>query len=407
MSFRTTELVEHQPIVADDKISPEDIRYLRSFATEFLKFKGGELAASKYVGILTTPSGLAIEILPKIDFASTDDPGPSRSREVFLKMLRRSRVMPQKTSNSLIRDLRNFPMLTYFIRQFLHSLTNLVHEGLARKYVLSEGNLPYLRGRILFNEQVRINHTNEAMYYVSFSELSENRPVNRLIVSTLHRLDSIVDYGDNRKLLNNLKVMFADVPASQNVMADWQRHSVDRSMRHYTNVMQWIGLFLFNRGLSTYAGKHSNLSLLFPMERVFEDFVTDSLKRYQSHYAVRAQQPQQNLTILNQEPRFTTKPDIALMEDETVRVILDAKWKRIDQCRPDKNFYVEQSDLYQLYTYGKRYDCKAVVLIYPKSGEFNRALDFRYFDDLRLVCYPFDVEDPHHSVESLISHHCS
>lgn len=407
MSFRTTVLVEHQPIVADDKISPEDIRYLRSFATEFLKFKGGELAASKYVGILTTPSGLTIEILPKIDFASTDDPGPSRSREVFLKMLRRSRVMPQKTSNSLIRDLRNFPMLTYFIRQFLHSLTNLVHEGLARKYVFSEGNLPYLRGRILFTEQVRINHTNEAMYYVSFSELSENRPVNRLIVSTLHRLDSIVDYGDNRKLLNNLKVMFADVPASQNVMADWQRHSVDRSMRHYTNVMQWIGLFLFNRGLSTYAGKHSNLSLLFPMERVFEDFVTDSLKRYQSHYIVQAQKPQQNLATLKQVRLFTTKPDIALMENKTVRVILDAKWKRIDQCKPEKNFYVEQSDLYQLYTYGKLYKCKAVVLIYPKSREFNQALDFRYFDDLPLVCYPFDVEDPDQSVENLISQHCS
>ena len=407
MSFRSTVLVEHQPIAVGDQISPKDAQYLRNLAPEILKFKGGELAASNFVGILTTPSGLVVEILPKIDFASLDESGAPRSREVFLKMLRRSRVMPRKTSNSLIRDLRNFPMLTYFIRQFLHSLTNLVHEGLARTYVLTEGNLPYLRGRMLFNHQIRDNHSNKAMYYVAYSELNENRPVNRLIVSTLHRLDSIVDYSNNRKLLNNLKVMFADVPRSQNVMADWQRHSVDRSMRHYTNIMQWIGLFLFNRGLSTYAGKHSNLSLLFPMEKVFEDFVTDSLKRYQSQYAVRAQQPQQNLATLNQNRIFATKPDIALMENETVRVILDAKWKRIDPNKPEKNFYVEQSDLYQLYTYGKRYKCKAVILVYPKSREFNRALDFRYFDDLPFVCYPFDVEDPDRSVENLISQHCS
>lgn len=403
MGFRSTVLVEHQPITVGDQISPKDAQYLRNLAPEILKFKGGELATSNFVGILTTPSGLVIEILPKIDFASIDESGAPRSREVFLKMLRRSRVMPRKTSNSLIRDLRNFPMLTFFIRQFLQSLTNLVHEGLARKYVLTEGNLPYLRGRMLFNQQIRDNHSDKAMYYVAYSELSENRPVNRLIVSTLHRLDSIVDYSDNRKLLNNLKVMFADVPPSQNVMADWQSHSVDRSMRHYTNIMQWIGLFLFNRGLSTYAGKHSNLSLLFPMEKVFEDFVTDSLKRHQSHYAVRSQQPQQYLANLNQEPRFTTRPDIALMKNNAVQYILDAKWKRINLDKHD--FAISQSDLYQLYTYGKRYDCKAVVLVYPKSREFNRALQFRYFDDLPLVCYPFDVENPNHSVEDLVLEH--
>ena len=72
-------------------------------------------------------------------------------------------------------------------------------------------------------------------------------------------------------MLRELTAAFAGVPQAVNLHGDWRKHRVDRSMRHYGPVMQWVGLFLFNRGLSTFAGRHVNLSLLFPMEEVFED----------------------------------------------------------------------------------------------------------------------------------------
>lgn len=49
---------------------------------------------------------------------------------------------------------------------------------------------------------------------------------------------------------------------------------MDRSRPHYGSVMQWVGLFLFGQGLTTFSGRHRNHSLLLPMEDVFEDFVT-------------------------------------------------------------------------------------------------------------------------------------
>lgn len=403
MNAKTTTLVEHEEIARDGPISSKDLAYLERYTPNVLKHKNGNLSTSNFVGIITTPTRLVVEILPKIDLSSVDDAGLSNTREVFLRMLRRSRWMPRHASHSLIRDLRNFPMHKFFIRQFLQNLTQLAHKGLARKYVLAEDNLPYLRGRMLLHEQVRVNHTNMAKFYVAYSEFSVNRPVNRLIASALHQLDSLVDYGESRKLLNKLKVMFADVPRSHDVIADWSSHSVDRSMRHYANAMRWIGLFLFDRGLATFAGKHSNLSLLFPMERVFEDFVTDSLRRYQSHYSRRSQHPQRPLISSDHKPMFVTKPDIALMKGKNVQFILDAKWKKIDQAKPDEKFKISQPDLYQLYTYGKRYDCRAVVLIYPRSNDFTSTLRFRFFDDLRIICYPFCVETPAKSVDDLVN----
>ncbi len=403
MGAVTTVLVEHESI--DSTILPhDDYEYLQTLVPDVLKYKNGGLAASNWVGILTTPKGSVVEILPKIDLTTNGTMELSGTREAFLRMLRRSRSMPRQASESLIRHLKQFPMLTIFIRQFLQNLANLAHEGLARKYVLTSANLPFVRGRLLFRDHVRLNHSNHAMSYVEFSELSENRPVNRLIASTLNRLDSIVDDATNRKLLNSLKVLFADVPQSHNVAADWKRHHVDRSMKHYTNVMQWIGLFLFNKGLATYAGQHPNLSLLFPMEAVFEDFVSDSMSRYQTQFSVKTQHPQEYLaSLVDERSMFLTKPDIALLNDKSVQFVLDAKWKRLDQENPKRNYEISQSDLYQLYTYGKRYGCEAVALIYPKTRGFTRTLRYKFFDDLTLVCYPFDVVDPSRSVEDLVA----
>ena len=51
-------------------------------------------------------------------------------------------------------------------------------------------------------------------------------------------------------------------------------------MTHYQAVMQWVYLPLCSEhGLTTFSGSHTNFSLLFPMEQVFEDFLVASFRR--------------------------------------------------------------------------------------------------------------------------------
>ena len=132
-----------------------------------------------------------------------------------------------------------------------------------------------------------------------------------------------------REALNHL----ADVPQTSDIQTDWRHHQVDRSMPHYRFVMQWVRLFLFHCKLATFSGTHTNLSLLFPMEQVFEDFVTDSFRRYQPRYAVAAQRPQRPIATIDERPAFVMKPDVSLLRDRDVAFILDAKWKEIDTTR--------------------------------------------------------------------------
>lgn len=393
------------------ELHPADYEELRSIANTspiLLRGRDSGVSAANYVGIITTKRGAVVEILPKIDL-DAEDSELEDTKRVFLEMLRSwnwQRLREKQFPESSIRALQRFSMLEVFVRQFLDDLNTLARSGLAKRYVSVEENLPYLRGRLLFREHVRENLTNRARFYVSHDELSVNRPANRLIHSALARLTSLVQDQGNRRLLQLLRQMIAvaDVPQSANLQADRQRYHVDRSMPHYGPVMQWVELFLFGYGLTTYSGRHRNLSLLFPMEQVFEDFVAHSFRRYQPDYGVTVQSHKAYLAEIGGRSAFQMRPDILLQEKngEGARFILDAKWKRLDTSSDAPKYGIDQGDLYQLYAHAKGYDCKVVALVYPRAENFGTELKYRLLADVTLLCLPFDVARPDESVRHLM-----
>jgi 5-methylcytosine-specific restriction enzyme subunit McrC len=66
----------------------------------------------------------------------------------------------------------------------------------------------------------------------------------------------------------------------------------------------------------------------------------------------------------NGKGAFTLKPDITILENDEVKLILDAKYKN-----PDKGIF--QSDVYQMLAYALRYKCRRLFLVYPA---FHRLL---------------------------------
>ena len=389
-----------------------------------LALRNGCLHAQNYVGIIETRRGTVIEILPKVDLSNVGDhtrrtsrhagdqtggstdllTGPDEdTRRVFLTMLRDWRGLGQAQLDAArIRAIRRFDMLEAFVHLFLTSVVLLTRRGLARSYRTREANLPCLRGRILFPPHVRENLVDRSRFYVGYDEFTADRPANRLIHLALRRLVGVVRHPTNRQRIHQLRIVFSGVPPSTNLDDDWARHRVDRSMRHYDMVMPWVGLFLFRQGLATFGGPYVNRALLFPMEEVFEDFVTAAIRRHQRRFAVRAQGPMRHLATDGAGKRVLwLKPDVALMERGQVRFILDSKWKRLDPSAP--NHGVSPADAYQLFAYAKRYDCRRVVLLYPKTTMFREALQFRFADgDMALASFPFDVADPKGTVCTMI-----
>ncbi len=403
-----------------EKLSPEKVRIteaelndLRSFALEnerdnehnyrpvFIQ-KNNHLYAQNFVGVIETKKKTTIEILPKIDFIDSEN--DEDTRKIFLKMLRtwRGTRMAQLNQTN-IKAMQHFNMLDIFIRLFLDELVLLTKRGLAQNYHAVEDNIPVLKGRILFTQNIRTNIVDRSRFYVEYDEFSANRPANRLIHLTIDELINKTKQAENLKLLDQLKINFIEVPKSVNLHDDWTKHKVDRSMRHYNTVMQWIGLFLFGHGLTTFKGKHLNHSLLFPMEEIFEGYVTYAFRRYEPKYSVEIQGPRKNLAKkINGDKVFWMKPDISLLSGTKPNVILDTKWKRINQNEDRNNHGINQADMYQLFAYGKKYNCSSIGLIYPKSNDFYSTFKYVFDKKLKLYCFPFDVTDPKNSVKIII-----
>lgn len=370
-----------------------------------LTLRNGRLHAQNYVGIIETRRGTAIEILPKVDLARDETDTCEDTRRIFLSMLRDWRGLGQaQPDDTSIRAVRRFDMFEAFAHLFLTNVVLLTRRGLSRAYRTREANLPCLRGRILFPPHIRENLVDRSRFYVGYDEFTADRPANRLICLALWRLVGFVRHPANLQRLNQLRIAFSDIPLSTNLDDDWARHRVDRSMRHYDAVMPWVGLFLFGHGLATFAGSHVNRALLFPMEQVFEDFVTASVRRHQQRFTVHAQDQRQYLATnyYTRKKAFRLKPDIVLRESGQARFILDAKWKRLN---PDlRNHDVSQADAYQLFAYGKKYGCRRVVLVYPQTTAFRETVRFRFDEDpeLELACFPFNVADPAGTIETMM-----
>ena len=168
-------------------------------------------------------------------------------------------------------------------------------------------------------------------------------------------------------------------------------------MAHYDAALAWARLILEDESPLTGAGGHRAPSLLFPMEAVFEAFVAKHLARQLGHgLTLRTQARSLSLVRHLEKDWFRLKPDLLVLASKVNRLVLDAKWKLIDsqQATSSEKYGLDQGDFYQLHAYGQNYldGDGAVVLIYPRTDAFNKALpvvEFPKAPGLRLWVVPF------------------
>ena len=159
-----------------------------------------------------------------MDLVADDD---EKTKEIFLQMLRTWRGVNQAQFNeSNIRAIQKFNMLEIFVYWFLENLVRLTKRGLAKHYQSVEENLPCLKGRILFPQHIRENVANRARFYVQYDDFNANRPANRLIHSTIDKLQPMVRQPGNQQLLHQMKIYFNDIPVSTNHPDDWRKQKL-------------------------------------------------------------------------------------------------------------------------------------------------------------------------------------
>jgi 5-methylcytosine-specific restriction enzyme subunit McrC len=392
------------------KISAQSYDYLKQLClrgesdSKLLKVRSIDgmevLQVQNYAGVIFTPDRTQIEVLPKIGKGLVDDKeGHDKARESLLIMLRALKGFSHiQTSNANISSQR-MPLLEVFITQFLQSVNTLIKRGLRSDYVRCEDNLAYLKGKLNVGKQLRENVINKHKFYCEYDEFLLNRPANRLIHSTLRKVMALARSASNQKLVHELLFVFNEVPLSKDYTLDFSGLKSDRGMSYYQVPLEWCRLILNGFSPQTMKGDTHAASLLFPMERVFEDYVAKIIKeQYRKTHpnrVVDAQASGQHLALYQGKGKFKLRPDILITEDNKNLMVLDTKWKLLDSKLHNTN--IAQADVYQMFAYAKKYlksgYGKDIVLVYPQQDNFSEALthDYDLGDGHKLWVVPFEI----------------
>ena len=171
-------------------------------------------------------------------------------------------------------------------------------------------------------------------------------------------------------------------------------------LAHYKCVKPWCELVLGDSMPVAFSGSTEGLSLLFPMERLFQDHVASVLERSLAPSAtIERQKSSANLCEHRGRGFLNLRPDL-WVEHGSLRWVLDTKWKRLDvraqtDAASGTGYGMAASDLYQVFAYGRKYMERGgvCVLIYPKTAAFPAPLPpFRMDDGLTLEVVPFDLD---------------
>ncbi|MGP9688715.1 McrC family protein [Psychrobacter sp. AOP22-C1-C5] len=204
---------EHQRLTARDFVSVSDFHWLmaQEFSVFTIKRKHGvwQLKVGHYIGVILLPSGMTLEVLPKLIAKGENARLPHQHRHISTQNsdIRQIRQWVQdmladltNSSDRLHRKLPNtknlgqlshqltplplavLPLPEWLIEQFLQ---RLAHYQPSKHYQAQTRNQASLQGRLLIKEQLRYNSMQPHKFMCESSVLNHDMLGNRLVKSAL------------------------------------------------------------------------------------------------------------------------------------------------------------------------------------------------------------------------------
>lgn len=348
-----------------------------------------ELQAAEQVGVVRLGER-TVQILPKIYRAGDDAPRGERAAEAtrnLLHMLAQAGQLPvreHELAPLLRRGADWFEILT---RLFAVHLLEAWQRGAHRHYRTIEEELPVLKGRWLIAEQLR-RPARRHTFIVAHDEFTADNELNRVLRFVVERLWQLTRDGGNRQLLGELRQWMEEVALPARVTAaDAAPSLLTRLNRHYEPLLALARLFLEGGSLQLAAHDFNTFAFVFDMNRLFESFVVNFIRRHRADILPPALAGCELLPQTRGGTRhlardeggrrvFQLKPDLAFRQANSFPLLLDAKYKRLKP--QDARLGVATADFYQMHAYARRYESPRVILLYPQTAGSPAPLNLRF-----------------------------
>ena len=449
---------EHQRLTVHDFLKASDFDWLiaQEFAAFTIKRKQGQwqLKVGHYIGIILLPSGMTLEILPKLN-QSTQTNDIVQTRHWVQGMLsdlihldtRNNRKLPntknfgQFSSQSTPLPLKVLPISDWLIEQFLQ---RLIDYQPTKHYQAQIENQASLQGRLLIKEQLRHNSMQPHKFICESSVLSHDMLANRLIKSALVYLTPLLPQFISSKLLqpwqqvsvlNNREMQQIAVIYTQ-AKRQLDVQPLPKQKLHAAQQLVDLAYWLLKQTTAaTGNGIDPNrqncselrLCLLIDMNQAFEQWASQRIasmfQQISSNYRPFYQTQSVWLNDAEGLACLSIRPDLLIFEpvsddcqnqndiaasqttDKTkgrYSHVIDIKWKYLPHAAA-----ISASDAYQLTSYAQAYLAGQVWLVYPVLGSDRQPVVLKqqnHYDsdssddvknnesaDAHLWLMPFDV----------------
>lgn len=366
---------------------------------------GETVTFKNYVGLIQINNKFQIQILPKIEFAKGEK---DETKQIFIKMLRSMKDFPSKVFTNANLKFEKMNLYEIFINMYLQEVRRLIKHGIKSAYIGQEDNLNVYKGKLLVEKHIKQNFIHKERFYVGFDEYQVNRAENKLIKSTLLKLQKLTSSMENSKEIRQLLTVFELVEPSTNYDKDFAKVVINRHTKDYEMLIKWSKVFLKDKSFTTFSGTESSRALLFPMEKVFESYVAKNIKKIFSRVGWNVSVQDKGYYLfdtLNEEQykKFAIRPDLVVTREDGSIIILDTKWKNLTNNRRI-NFGISQADMYQMYAYSKKYKTPDIWLLYPMNNEMRKSKPIRFEsgDGVTVSVFFIDLYNIKESLEELL-----
>ncbi|WP_111709116.1 McrC family protein [Lutibacter citreus] len=335
-----------------------------------------------FVGVIQI-GGLTIEILPKTDKNKSIKEDYNTWHKALINMLRICKHINITSMSEANLKKKHNSILELYFEMYLDEVEQLLRVGLIKKYRKYSSNILALKGRLDFNKNIQQNLIHQERFYTSHQIYDYENIVNQILLRGLTILKSLTNNSILSDRINRVNLNFPEIKEISIQKHHFEQIKDNRKIVPYSKALQIAKMLILNYSPDIISGQENMLTLLFDMNKLWEEYIYRMLIRSKSE--VFNVSPQDNQKFWENR---TIRPDIVITHknsDISETYIIDTKWKIIEANKPSDN------DLKQMFAYNMYWDAKKSMLLYPSSKSIIEGFG-NYHKGRELKEYEKDVE---------------
>ncbi|HMU46470.1 MAG TPA: hypothetical protein PKC72_08890 [Chitinophagaceae bacterium] len=344
----------------EEEINEEEISDLKRYKQGFVRFDDEYISAKNYVGFIQY-DGVSINILPKVFAKSVPDPA-SRMHYItsnLLHWLRYSTRLRFPFSDVSFEEQKFDHFLEPFIFIYAEFTNKLLEQLPFQRFEEITEATSFLKGRLAVNEYIGTSLVtgNNQRIISNYESFQFDNLFNQILKFVSRVLLTVTENGYSRRRLQNILFMLDEVEDRNCIEKDCNKVTFNRLYDEWQPILNMCKMFLSGNSFRSQSIGNPNFCFLVPMELVYEEYIVGVIEKYSFKQVLR----QPRFKFLTDCNTFQLKPDIIYNDS----IIIDTKYKELDENSADGKYGVSQQDLYQMMGYAVRYEKDKIILLYP------------------------------------------